>query len=151
MFFYFRNQQRYRLALSKNVDLLIVLNGKESNLLATKNLASKEIEAVSIDEKSLSQPQKVFAAIRNKPYRNIYFGCADLDFQRFQIIAKSYLALTFKRGALIDEKGNKNVFSWLKFVFLDVPALALEIMLTLLIALFAYVRLPLLLRKFRNK
>ncbi|MCX7880410.1 MAG: hypothetical protein N2517_07090 [Ignavibacteria bacterium] len=118
--------------------LLLLINGNATTIIERNNFNTDEFEIVKVDEKKLAKPKFVLELIR-KNYEFIYFGCADIEFQRFQPFMQIYILLSkSKKGGIIDELGRKIKFSLFKTIFVVIPKLILEAVLSILIVGFSY-------------
>lgn len=108
--------------------LLFLLSGNAEKIATANKINLDNLEVIKIDEKELSKPIKLVKMLNKVSAESIFFGTIDNRFQRFQTFMKIYFLLSFSfRGAIIDEFGNCNKFSLLKFAFVELPMLILEI------------------------
>lgn len=129
----------------KTMNLLILLNGHKDNLFKAQNLNSEDFEVVKIDEKTLAKPAEVLRIIKSKPFKKIYFGCIELELQRFRAFMLLFIFLSFvNKGGLIDELGNKTDYNLFKFIFVVFPLIIIEAIASIIIVCFYYVKLPIL-------
>ncbi|MGQ9819812.1 MAG: hypothetical protein ACUVQ1_07815 [Candidatus Kapaibacteriales bacterium] len=119
--------------------LLLLVNGNGEKILEAHGFNSSDFEVIKIYEKQLAKPKEILKHIR-KPYKSVYFGCIDIEFQRFPIFMIFYILLSKpKKGGIIDEMGNLVRFSFFR-VFLITPIhLFLEILVSIIIVLYSYI------------
>lgn len=119
--------------------LFININGNINGIGKANGIKLEEYEVVKIDEKRLGRPKDILRHIR-KPYKEILFGCIDLDFQRFIPFMAIYILLSkAKRGGIVDEFGKVIKFSVLRTIFVTIPLLLLEAVLSVFIVLYSYI------------
>ena len=125
--------------------LLFLLDGRYDKIAQSHNLNDSEYDVVKIDDKKLASPKFILSKIKHRKYDNIQFGCILLDFQRFHSFMIFYFFLSgFWNGSIIDESGAKIRFSFFKFLFIYIPAMFIEAILSFFIVIYYYVKLPLL-------
>lgn len=119
--------------------LLLLVNGNAENILEAQGFKYQDFEVVKIYEKVLAKPREILKYIR-KPYESIYFGCIDIEFQRFPLFMIFYILLSRpKKGGIIDESGNFIRFSFFK-AFLVAPfRLILETLVSIFIVLYSHI------------
>jgi hypothetical protein len=118
------------------MNLLINLVGNAEQMILANNLDKSNFEIIKIDEKELSKPKFMLNLIKRKKYENVYFGTIDLNFQRFQFFIKLYLFLSFYwKGAIIDEKGDKEIFNLFKFLFISIPLFIFEVIYSVIVVI----------------
>jgi hypothetical protein len=118
------------------MNLLINLVGNAEQMILANNLDKSNFEIIKIDEKELSKPKFMLNLIKRKKYENVYFGTIDLNFQRFQFFIKLYLFLSFYwKGAIIDEKGDKEIFNLFKFLFISIPLFIFEMIYSAIVVI----------------
>ncbi|MGE5479413.1 MAG: hypothetical protein ACM3U1_03190 [Chloroflexota bacterium] len=122
------------------MNTLLLLNGNSEKILRANGLAAGETRIIKIEEKDLSKPKKILRAILSDRRANIYFGCIDLDYIRFQTFMKFYIFMGSGRGSIIDESGKRNQFSRARFFFVDIPKLELEAITSLIIIPYYYIK-----------
>lgn len=121
------------------MNLLLLVNGNAEKILKGQGLKYPDFEVVKIYEKQLAKPKEILKHIR-KPYESIYFGCIDIQFQRFPLFMIFYILLSKpKKGGIIDEAGNFVRFSFFK-AFLVVPfRLFCETLVSIFIVLYSHI------------
>lgn len=131
--------------------LLILLCGNKDKILQSNGFSPLDFEFIKLDEKLLASPKAVISIMKSKKYDEIYFGTIENGLQRFQTFMMIYFLLAgFQKGGLIDELANRKSFSLFRLIFADLPLLALEIVLSGLIALYFYIKLPFMIKKIRK-
>jgi hypothetical protein len=125
--------------------LLIQINGHKSDILKANGLDENAVFTVKVDEKELAKPGKMKKIVNGGNYESILFGCIELSLQRFQTFMKFYILLSkSKKGAIVDESGNSAQFSLIKHLFAELPMLALEAVVSIIVAGYFYIKLPIL-------
>lgn len=124
------------------MELLLLLNGKSENLIKKHELNESDIDVVKIDEKDLIKVGFILKFIRMHDYSQVYFGCMEIELQRFILFMMAYLFISGKNGGVIDELGNYRKYSLSKFIFFSVPGLFFEAIAAGLIVLYNYIKLP---------
>ena len=124
--------------------LFLLLTGQSQRIFDSNGFNSDEFEVIKLDEKLLSEPGKIFDIIRKSNFEEIYFGCKELILQRFHTFMKYYIARSpAKKGGIIDEFGNKNLYSPWKFLFCEIPNLLFEAIASTIIIIYYHIKLPL--------
>lgn len=129
------------------MDLLILMSGKREIIYEKHNI-SNDCMTIKIDEKLLSQPKKIKEMIVANNYSNVYFGTIDNKVQRFQFFIFFYLLIFISgKGALIDHIGDKRTTNWLKFIFINIPLFAVEVVLSGFIMIYYNIKIQVLKNK----
>lgn len=124
-------------------DLLIIISGNSKRL--TDLLDSSNPEVIKIDEKQLSDFKFIRSLTNKRENKSINFGCLNLEFQRFSFFINLFIFLSKAGcGSIIDESGNKVVFSKFNFVLLMIPKFILELAASSLVVSYNYLKLPVL-------
>ncbi len=123
--------------------LLLLLNGYKENLFRAHNLSPEEFKTIKIDDKDLAKPNTVIGLMKQNDYEKVYFGCRELQLQRFQIFMKVYIFLSGRKSEIIDELGSSNPYSFGKLLFTEIPVLTFEILMSGLAAAFYHIKYPL--------
>ncbi|MDQ1266542.1 MAG: hypothetical protein QG635_1694 [Bacteroidota bacterium] len=109
------------------MDLLLLVNGKKETLIEANKLDENSIHTIKIDEKNLGKPNKMKKLLQSGHYNKVLFGCMDLDLQRFIPLMKLHIFLSgIRSGAVIDHYGKQIRYGTIKFLFADLPLLAIE-------------------------
>jgi hypothetical protein len=120
-----------------------MLDAKKEKLCSAHGLNPGEVETVKIDDKWLAKPKFIMNRIKEKKYENVYFGCIQLDFQRFHFFMKLYLLFSgFTNGAIIDELGKSKKFSYLTLIFIEIPFIIFEALASVLVVIYSYIKFP---------
>lgn len=134
------------------MNLLILLNGHRDTVLSAHGMSPDEFDTVKIDEKDLANHKKIRGIIRGGKYGKVFFGCIELELQRFQAFMMAYIFLSgIHKGALIDEAGNIRRYSILKFLFYTIPMLGIEAIVSVFVVLLYYLKLGVLRMKVAGK
>ncbi len=119
--------------------LFLNINSNIKEVAKSNNLDLAEIEEVKISEKQLAKPRKILKLVRSG-YDEILFGCLDIEFQRFIPFMLLYILLSNpKRGRIVDEFGKSIKFNIFRTLFVTIPLLALETLLSIFIVMFSYI------------
>ena len=119
--------------------IIILLSGNYEKVLSNSERQIIDFDVIKIAERDLSNPKKIFSLLKDNKYDEIVIGTIDLSYQRFTFLIFIYMLLTFNlKSSIIDENGNELKFSLLKFFFIEIPKIFLEIILTLITILFYY-------------
>ncbi|MFQ3597209.1 MAG: hypothetical protein SNJ55_02340 [Chloroherpetonaceae bacterium] len=116
-----------------NLNLLLLLSGNGTKILQAHGLSPSETDVIKIDEKVFASPRAVWHLIRTKPYRALYFGCDRLWAHRFAFVQKLFIAITTRRGGIVDEIGAKSSYTALQFLLVEMPLFLLELLVSLLV------------------
>ncbi|MFH1052717.1 MAG: hypothetical protein V1779_17485 [bacterium] len=123
--------------------LIFLLDAKKEKLCLAHEIDVDDVEVVKIDDKWLAKRKSILGRFKEKKYDNVYFGCIKLDFQRFQFFMKIYFLLSgFTNGAIIDEEGRANKFSFLKLIFIEIPMILIEAIASVLVIIYSYIKFP---------
>ncbi len=123
--------------------LIFTLHCDRDKIFESHKLKQSEIEIVKIDEKYLAKYSFIVKAINRDNYEEVFLATKDISFQRFQRFFRLYLMISkAKKGGIIDEYGNKSEYSFLGVFFKDLPMLALEAVVSSVIVVFYYIKLP---------
>lgn len=119
------------------------MDAKKDKLCLAHGIELDEVEVVKIDDKWLAKRKFILGKMKEKKYDNVYFGCIKLDFQRFQFFMKIYFLLTgYFNGAIIDEDGKNNNFSFLKLILIDSPMIIFEAIASSFVIIYSYIKFP---------
>ncbi len=125
------------------MDLVFILNCDRTKIVANNDLSADNIEWVKIDEKFLAKFSEIRKKINSGNYSAVYLATKDISFQRFQRFFRFYImASNTKKGAIIDESGKQSNFSMLSTIFVDLPMLVFEAIISSVIVVFYYIKLP---------
>ena len=123
------------------MNLLLLITGNKDLIISANSL--RDVEIIKIDEKQLSNFKYVNSLVNKSDYSSIYFGSLDNNFQRFQYFMKTFILLSkAKNGSIIDELGTSNTFSFFKYLSIETPKFALELLLSGIIAVYFHIKLP---------
>ena len=121
--------------------LLLLITGNKDLIISANSL--RDIEVIKIDEKQLSNFKYIKTLVNKSDYSSIYFGSLDNNFQRFQYFMKTFILLSrAKKGSIIDELGNTNHYNFFKYLFIETPKFALELIFSAFIAIYFHIKLP---------
>ncbi len=124
--------------------LILVLNGYEKNYLKAHGFAAENTKLVKFDEKRLASPKHIINLINSGNYKEFYVASRELDLQRFRTFVKLYIMMSnAKKGGVIDEYGNSDMYSFSKLIFKDIPLLGLEVLVSAIVVSYSYVKFPL--------
>ncbi len=124
-------------------NLLILLNGRASAVLEANGLDLADFEVIKLDEKLLASPGYIVKLMKSGNYKSVYFGCIELQLQRFHIFMKLYLFLSMiMKGGIIDEKGDKNLYSTGRLFFVELPKLIFEVGASFFAVIYYYIKYP---------
>ncbi|MCX7735185.1 MAG: hypothetical protein N2319_00605 [Candidatus Kapabacteria bacterium] len=127
------------------MDLLLIINGRIEKLVSVHNLNINNLEVVKIDEKDLAKPKKILKILKSKKFNNVYFACIENDLQRFHFFMFLYSLLSFRwKASIIDELGNKKIFSIIKFFLLNLPMFVIETILSFFVIVYYKIKIPIL-------
>lgn len=123
--------------------LLILINGSAEQIFSANSLDETEFTVRKIDEKELYSPKRILSIIQENSYNSVYFGCIELELQRFQRFMLIYSFLGgIRSGGIIDQQGNKNIFSLTKLFFVELPMLAMEFVISGFAVIFYHIKIP---------
>jgi hypothetical protein len=112
------------------MDLLILISGKKE-IIYKKHDLSSSLTTIKIDEKLLSQPNKIKEMIKADKYSNVFFGTIDNELQRFQFFIFLYLLVFASgKGALIDHYGKHYKTNWFNFILINIPLFVFEVIVS---------------------
>lgn len=125
--------------------LLILINGKKNKILEKNHLKEDEIREFKIDEKEIAKLRMLIRQVRSGQFDEIFFGCQEIELQRFNFFMKMYIFFSkARKGAILDELGNRDNFSSFKFIFIETPLFIIELIASALVIVYFYIKLPLL-------
>jgi len=113
------------------------------NLLIVKGFDYKEFFVSQKENEwfivNIKDIKKSLKEILKESFRNVNFGCQDLDERLlFYFIKFLFLFIKGEEKYFIDDQGRKEKFSFLKFLFIDTPLFILEIIFDLLLIVFSW-------------
>ncbi|ROL62283.1 hypothetical protein D9V86_01495 [Bacteroidetes/Chlorobi group bacterium ChocPot_Mid] len=123
--------------------LMFLIDAKKEKLCSAHGMNPDDVEVVKIDDKWLAKRKIILGKMKEKKYENVYFGCIKLDYQRFQFFMKLYFLLSgYIGGAIIDEEGRANKFSFVKFIFKEIPMIIIEAVASVIVIIYSYIKFP---------
>jgi len=125
------------------MQLIYLLNGRSERIIKANLLNNYALDVIKIDEKELTNFKKLIAHVKKNNYTQLYFGCIELDLQRFHFFMLLYIFFTTRSGGIIDESGNRIRFSTSSFFMKYLPMFILEIFVSSVVVLYHYLKLPL--------
>ncbi len=132
--------------------LFLLLSGNPKEILENSCLEYSDISIIKVDEKSLSNPRFILSLMNRKKFNYVIFGNKDNELQRFQIFMKVYIFISLIcKGSIKDELGKENRFNIIKLLFLEIPQLIFEAIVTLFVISYFYIKLPLIKWKLMKK
>lgn len=124
--------------------LILVLNGYENNYLQVHGFSKEDTKILKFDEKKLAAPSEIIKMINNNSVSEFYVASRELGLQRFKTFIKLYILLSkAKSGGIIDEYGNKDKYSLSKLIINELPMLFVEILVSVLVVVYSYIKFPL--------
>jgi hypothetical protein len=124
--------------------LILVLNGYENNYLQVHGFSKEDTKILKYDEKKLAAPSEIIKMINNNSVSEFYVASRELGLQRFKTFIKLYILLSkAKSGGIIDEYGNKDKYSLSKLIINELPMLFIEILVSVLVVVYSYIKFPL--------
>lgn len=126
------------------MDLILLLSGNKDKIIEKHGLDPNNVEVVKIDEKELIQFSRLVKLIKNKKYRNIYFGVYDIKYLRFEYFINLILLFSNKKGAIVDQFGIKQTSKKLNLILIQTPLFILEAFLSLVVVIYFKTKLKLL-------
>ncbi len=124
--------------------LILVLNGYENNYLQVHGFSKEDTKILKFDEKKLAAPSEIIKMINNNSVSEFYVASRELGLQRFKTFIKLYILLSkAKSGGIIDEYGNKDRYSLSKLIVNELPMLFIEILVSVLVVVYSYIKFPL--------
>lgn len=126
--------------MSHSETTLFLMSGDPEKVLAANALPdATAIEPFS--ERELVTPKLTLERLRKAKGR-IVFGTKVLRLQRYRLVLKVFLFLAGKtKAAFVDETGECENYSLLRFIFVDIWRLVAEIIASGLVVLSAYLEL----------
>lgn len=124
-----------------NLNLLLLVSGNGAKILQANGLSPSETDIVKIDEKVFASPKSVLRLARAKPYNALYFGCDRLWAHRFAFIQKAFIALTTRRGGIIDEIGAKSAYKTAQFLLVETPLFIWEVLVSTLVVVWFHIQI----------
>jgi hypothetical protein len=122
--------------------LILLINGSPDKIL---KLVGGDARVVKLDEKALSDAAAMRRIIGVNNPDEVIFGCKELGLQRFTFFMKLYIMrFALGRGMIIDETGDREVFSRAGFIFSDLPRLMIEIIASVFVIIYYHIKFPLL-------
>ncbi|MFN3386381.1 MAG: hypothetical protein ACK42Y_07310 [Candidatus Thermochlorobacter sp.] len=119
---------------------LFLLSGDAKTILTAHALPEDTI-VQPFSERELTQPLMVRKRFLETKGR-LFFGTKVLHLQRYRLILKLLLFLSGKsRAAILDEAGKRENYSLLRFIFVDIWKLLVEIIASAFIVLKTYLEL----------
>jgi hypothetical protein len=88
-----------------------------------------------------ASPKAVLNLVRLKPYRALYFGCDRLWAHRFPFIQKLFIAITTRRGGILDEIGAKSSYTAFQFLLMETPMFIWEVLVSTLVVVWFHVQI----------
>lgn len=111
--------------------LIFLISGNKNKILGSQNFEEKDCHFVKLDEKELSKIFKLLALIEKYNPKELYFATLENQLQRFQFFVELFIYLSgVEKGGLIDELGDKKLFSTSRFLFKTIPNLIKELILS---------------------
>ncbi len=124
-----------------DLNLLLLVSGNGAKILEAHGLSPSETDVIKIDEKMFASPKAVLSLVRAKPYRALYFGCDRLWAHRFSFIQKLFIAMTTRRGGIVDEIGAKSSYTALQFLLVETPTFLFELLVSFLVVIWFHIRI----------
>ena len=122
-------------------ELLLLVSGNGARILQAHGFSPSGIDVVKIDEKNFASPKVILRLIRAKPYRAVYFGCDRLSAHRFSFIQKAFIALTTRRGGIVDELGTTSTYNFFTFLLAETPKVILELIVSILVVSWFHIQI----------
>jgi len=123
--------------------LIFLLDAKKDKLCLAHGINPDDAVVVKIDDKWLAKRKFILGKMKEKKYDNAYFGCIKLDFQRFHFFMKLYFLFSgFFDGAIIDEEGKVNKFSFVTLIFIEIPMIIVEAIASVFVIIYSYIKFP---------
>ncbi len=121
--------------------LLVLLSGNADKIIE-KNSLHNDIEIIKVDEKDFYDYKDFLKKLKKRNYHRIYYGCLDIKFQRFIFFMHFFNLLSgMKKGAIIDEKGNRIKILNIKTILFEVPFFIFQFLLGLLVTVIYFFRI----------
>ncbi|MFN3561702.1 MAG: hypothetical protein ACK4XM_07315 [Chloroherpetonaceae bacterium] len=124
-----------------NLNLLLLVSGNGAKILQANGLSQSETDIIKIDEKAFASPKNVLRLARAKPYQALYFGCDRLWAHRFGFIQKAFIALTTRRGGIIDEIGTRSSYKTAQFLLVETPLFIWEVLVSTLVVVWFHIQI----------
>jgi hypothetical protein len=124
------------------MQLLYLLNGRAERIIKANSFDDTNIDILKIDEKELTDYKRIIDHVKKHNYKHFYFGCIEIDLQRFHFFMMLYIFLTTRSGGIVDESGKSLTFSFTSFLLKYLPMFILEISVSGFIVLYHYLKLP---------
>lgn len=124
-----------------DLNLLLLVSGNSANISQAHGLSPSQTDVIKIDEKMFASPKAVLNLVRAKPYRALYFGCDRLWAHRFIFIQKLFIAITTRRGGILDEIGEKSSYTALQFLLVETPLFIWEVLVSTLVVVWFHVQI----------
>jgi hypothetical protein len=122
---------------------LILLSGNAAKILKANGWDANDFDVKKADEKDLSRFGFMLRLIKSGNYSRVVFGTQDLEFQRFSYFIMMLLFMAGKwQGGIADEQGKFTKFSLMKFVLICTPRFIAELIASLFIVIFFYIKYP---------
>lgn len=125
------------------MNLLLLINGRADVMLQKNGIDSNNTEVVKIDDKVFADYGAIMKLLKAKQYDAVYYGAIDKDLQRFQTFMNAYTMLSgIGKGAIIDEAGRQNQYSFFKLVLKELPLFLIEILFSGVVLVYSYIKYP---------
>lgn len=124
-----------------DLNLLLLVSGNGAKISEAHGLSPSETDVIKIDEKMFASPKAVLSLVRAKPYRALYFGCDRLWAHRFSFIQKLFIAITTRRGGIVDEIGAKSSYNAFQFLLVETPTFLFELLVSFLVVIWFHIRI----------
>ena len=124
-----------------NLNLLVVVSGNGAKILEAHRISPNETDIVKIDEKVFASPKAVLRLARAKPYSALYFGCDRLWAHRFSFVQKLFIAITTRRGGIVDEIGAASAYNTLQFLSVETPMFLVEVLVSFVVVIWFHSRI----------
>lgn len=126
--------------------MLFLLSGDAQKILAAHSLPDSTL-VEPFSEKELVTPLATLRRLRQAKGK-IFFGTKVLRLQRYRLMIKLFLFLAGKlHAAIIDEAGDKEMYSFWRFIFADIWKLFAETIASAFVVLETYLELESLKRR----
>lgn len=120
---------------------VLVLSGSPERAMAALG-AQFDTLPERVEEFAIANPAKVLALLRSLRGMQVVIVTKDLRYQRFRTIWKLYGAIAgLRHWMFTDEQGRCDRFSWSKLLAIELPALVLEGVVSLVGVLVGWLRL----------
>jgi hypothetical protein len=126
--------------------LLFLISGEAKQFLAGHALPETTVIQPFL-EKDLTTPLQTLKRLRQAKGK-IFFGTKVLRLQRYRLVIKLLLFLSGKTSAVfIDEVGERETYSWIRFIFVDSWRLLAEVIASVFVLIRTALELQALKRK----